>query len=206
MNWSKVNSTVRELYRRNGRDQMVHRVSLAEILARDPMPDVDAMTDEQLREYADEDCLAVPKGACREEVIELIREHKDKLWHARGRGAADLLELIARDGPHPLSILRNFYAYAKAIRPSCVMNASLAQLAVLGDDGKGARGSDGRATVSDRIKRLVELPIRKSGMRGFKAAFQKTETACANYSESARENKNRLGSDYLRLNGKKKAA
>jgi hypothetical protein len=209
MNWEKINSTVRELIRRNGREVSIHRLSLSEVLQREPMPDVDAMTDEQLREYADTDCIAIPKGACRDEVVELIREHKDKLWHARVRGFVDALDLIARDGPHPIAVARNFYAFAKAVRPQCVLDASLAELATLGGDGNGMRGGNGRATVSARIKRKVEKPMKDAGMRGYKLPFQKTETACESYRDSAMGNQNRHGKAFLEVQGqqqKRKAA
>ena len=90
-------------------------------------------------------------------------------------------------------------AVVKAIRPKLTLNMSCAQLAVLCDDGKG-RTSDGRATQSARIKRLYEEPIRKAGMRGCKAPFQKDQSAVAAYSHAQQGNQNRFGSDYLKLN------
>lgn len=208
MNWSAVDSTVRELFRKNGRTQVVQRTTLKEILAREPMPDVAAMTEVQLRGYALEDSIDVPSGASREEIVELIREYKDKLWHARARGFADALEFIGQDGPHPIEIVRNFCTFAQAVRPALLMDASLAQLATICGYGRehGDRKTDGRGTMAARFKRKCEEPIRKAGMKGFKFPFQKTESACDAYSDSAQGNQNRLGRDYLEETGKQKAA
>jgi len=201
MNWDRIDSTVRELFRMNGRsvgDARQARTPLSELVAKDPMPPLSEMTAPQLREFASDHHIAIEDGLEKWEIVEAIKEALEKNWDERVKGMRAILDYIAKDGPHPLSIVRNFCGVAKAVRAHCVLNASLRQLAVLCDDGNG-RSSDGRATQSARIKRLVEEPIRKTGMRGCKMSFQKSETACGKYSAAADGNKNRLGRDFLAL-------
>lgn len=203
MDWEKIDSTVREAFRKNGKEIGVHRGStpLSELIAKDPMPDVGAMTELQLCEYAADHHVAIAEGLSREEIIAAIQESLEANWEERTRGMVTMLDYIYADGPHPLAVFRRLVAVVKAIRPKLTLNMSCAQLAVLCDDGKG-RSSDGRATQSARIKRLYEDPIRKTGMRGCKATFQKDESAVAAYSHAQQGNQNRLGADYLELNGK----
>jgi hypothetical protein len=200
MDWDRVDSTVRELFRMNGRSigERHGRTPLSDLIAKDPMPPLSEMTAAQLCEFASDHHIAIEDGLERWEIIETIKEALEKNWDERVKGMRAVLDYVAKDGPHPLSIVRNFCGVVKAVRPQCILNASLAQLAVLCADGRGG-SSDGRATQSARIKRLFEEPIRKAGMIGCKASFQKSDSACRNYSASAEGNKNRLGSGYLAL-------
>lgn len=217
MNWEKVDSTVREAseaYRKNGREIYINRGRnpLSELIAKDPQPDMDAMTDLQLCEYAAEHHIAIAEGLSREELMDGIRSALEANWDERLWAFRGLLDYFFADGPHPLQVIRRVYAVAKAIRPQVILNMSLADLAVLCGDGErgarvdtpagpGQRKTDGRATQSARMKRLIEAPIKKLGMKGFKSSYEKDESAVEAYSESAKDNKNRLGRDYLALNG-----
>lgn len=207
MDWERIDSTVREAFRKNGKEVSVHRGStpLSELIAKDPMPDVGAMTELQLCEYAADHHVAIAEGLSREEIIAAIQESLEANWEERTRGMTAMLDYIYVDGPHPLAVYRRLMAVVKAIRPKLTLNMSCAQLAVLCNDGNG-RSSDGRATQSARIKRLYEDPIRKTGMRGCKATFQKDESAVAAYSLAQQGNQNRLGTEFLHLNGNGKHA
>jgi hypothetical protein len=134
-----------------------------------------------------------------------LKDASDKNWDERLKAIRGLLDYIFADGPHPLAVIRRIYGITKAVRPNCIIEMSLADLAVLCDDGRG-RSSDGRATQSARIKRIFEQPIRKAGMRGFKANFQKNESAGESYSRAQTGNKNRLGSDYLVMKNESKTS
>lgn len=211
MNWDKVDATVRAAYRKNGRDmhQPNGRTPLSELVAKDPVPDLDKMTELMLCDFAAEHHIAIGEDLTREEMIEAIKDALSKNWEERVRGMVRMLDYFYEDGPHPLAVIRRVMAVVKAIRPEILLNMSLAQIAVLCDDGKG-RTCDGRATVSERVKRLFEEPIRRSGMHGFKSGFQKTQSANHNYSQAGQGNQNRLGRDFLELSGqqqkKRKAA
>lgn len=206
MDWERIDATVRSLYRKKGSGGNFHdvvepgraRTPLSNLIAKDPLPDLDAMTEMQLCEYAAEHNIAIPQGLDRDELVDLVRTAIEVNWEERTRGMVATLDYIFADGPHPLAASRRLYAITKAIRPKCLLDMTCEQIAVLCDDGKG-RTSDGRATVSARIKRLFELPLKKAGMRGHKSSFQKTESAVEKYKESARNNQNRLGSAYLDL-------
>lgn len=205
MNWERVDATVRAAFRKNGHDMYRPngRTPLSDLVAKDPLPDIDEMTEIMLCDFAAEHHIAIGEGLNREEMIEAIKEALAQNWEERVRGMVRMIDYFFEDGPHPLAVIRRVLAVAKAIRPEAIHNMSLAQIAVLSDDGKG-RTCDGRATVSERIKRLFEEPIRKSGMRGFKTGFQKTDSANHNYSVAGQGNQNRLGKDFLELNGQQK--
>jgi hypothetical protein len=200
MDWEKIDSTVRELYRKNGKTIDAHcgRTPLSELISKDPAPVFDEMTVVQLCEFAADHHIAIGEGLERWELIETIKEALQTNWEERLRGMLKLLDYICADGPHPLDVYRRVVGIAKAIRPKCVLNASLRQLAVMCDDGKG-RSSDGRATQSARIKRLFEKPVREAGMHGCKVGYQKDQSAVVSYSDAQQGNQNRLGSEFLRM-------
>lgn len=202
MNWDRVDATVRAAFRKNGHDMYrPHgKTPLSDLVAKDPVPNIHEMTELMLCDFAAENHIAIGEDLTREEIIEVINDALSKNWEERVRGMVRMLDYFYEDGPHPLAVIRRVMAVAKAIRPEVLLNMSLAQIAVLSDDGKG-RSCDGRATVSERVKRLFEEPIRKSGMHGFKTGFQKTESANHNYSVAGQGNQNRLGRDFLELNG-----
>lgn len=198
MDWDLVDSTLRQTYRKNGKNKLDVRQSrtpLGALIAKDQLPDLDEMTEPQLCEYAGEHHIPTA-GVTREGLIETIRQANETNWEERLLAMRMLIDFLFADGPHPLAVVRRAYALAKAVRPQCIMNMSCASLAVLSDDGKGDT-TDGRATVSERIKRIFSEPIRKAGMLGSKASFQKTDSACGTYSDSAKGNQNRRGRDYL---------
>lgn len=208
MDWDRVDSTVRELYRKNGKQIDVHRgrTPLSDLIAKDAVPTFEEMTEPMLCEYAAEHHIAIDHGLDRFEIIETIKEALEKNWDERLKAMRGLLDNIFQDGPHPLAVVRRAFAMAKKIRPQCINDASLKQIAVLCDDGNGPRGTDGRATVSDRIKRMFEEPMKKVGTHGYKSNFQKTESANESYSNSAKGNQNRLGADFLALKKRKAEA
>jgi hypothetical protein len=200
MDWERIDSTVRQAYRKNGKELDTHRgarTPLSDLIAKDPFPDLHDMTEPMLCEFAAENHIAIEEGLSREEMIDAIKESLEVNWAERLRGMRGMLDYIYEDGPHPLCVYRRLMSVVKAVRPQLTLNMSCAQLAILCDDGKGTRKGDGRATVSARIQRLFDEPIKKAGMKGYKASFQKTESACANYSDSAQGNRNRLGRDFL---------
>jgi hypothetical protein len=200
MDWEKIDSTLRQAYRKNGKEFNVHRgaTPLTDLIAKDPLPDTGAMTAFALCEFAAEHHIAIAEGLSREEIIDAIHSALATNWEERARGMIAMLDYVYQDGPHPISVYRRLMAIVKAIRPSLALNMSCSQLAVLCDDGKG-RTSDGRGTQSARIKRLYEEPIRKKGMLGCKAPFQKDDSSGDSYSRAQQGNQNRLGSDYRKF-------
>lgn len=202
MDWERVDATVRTAFRKNGHEmyQPNGRTPLSDLIAKDPVPDMDEMTELMLCDFAAEHHIAIGEDLSREEMIEAIKDALQKNWEERVRGMVRMLDYFYEEGPHPLVVIRRIMAVVKAIRPALLLNMSCAQIAVLCNDGKG-RTSDGRATVSERIKRCFEEPIRRMGMRGCKASFQKSETAGDTYSHAGQGNQNRLGRDFLALKG-----
>lgn len=200
MDWERIDATVRTAFRKNGHDmyQPNGKTPLSDLIAKDPIPDMDEMTELMLCDFAAEHHIAIGEDLSREEMIEAIKDALAKNWEERVRGMAAMLDYFFEEGPHPLAVIRRVMAIVKAIRPALLLKMSCAQIAVLCNDGQG-RTSDGRATVSERTKRLFEEPIRRVGMRGSKASFQKTATASINYSTAAQGNQNRLGKDFLAL-------
>jgi hypothetical protein len=211
MDWERISTTVEVAYRRNGKEASTPRgrTPLSDLIAKDPVPDLDEMTEPQLLEFAAVHHIAIDREFERFDLIETIKDALDKNWDERLKAIRGMLDHIFADGPHPLAVVRRLYGLTKAVRPQCLMDMPLVDLAVLCNDGNG-HSSDGRATQSARIKRLFEEPIKKAGMRGCKAPFQKTTSACDKYAEKARGNQNRHGSGFLKINGsnhpKKKAA
>lgn len=198
MDLEAIDRTIRQAYRKNGREfsQEQGRTPLSDLIAKDALPEMSEMTEAMLCEFAAEHHIAIAEGLSREELVEAIRQALEINWEERTRGMVAMLDYFFADGPHPLLVVRRIFAIVKAVRPKLIFGMSLRQLAVLCDDGRGPF-SDGRATQSARIKRLFEEPIAKAGMRGTKASFQKTEAATAKYAARAKGNQNRLGKDYL---------
>src|SRR6266478_5009345 len=154
MDWEKIGSTLRgsvTAFRKNGReiDFRSSRTPLDDLIAKDPVPDVGKMTEAMLCEYAADHHIAIEAGLERWEMIETIKEALDKNYDERLKAIRGLLDYIFADGPHPLAVIRRVYGIVKAVRPQCIIGMSLADLAVLCDDGRG-RSSDGRATQSAR--------------------------------------------------------
>jgi hypothetical protein len=209
MNWDRAEAVVRQAFRKNGKDfeQVRGHTPLTDLIAKDPVPDMDEMTEQMLCQFAAEHHIAIPEGLDREELMDAIRTALETNWEERMRGFNAAVDYLFEEGPHPVLVYRRAAGIAKAIRPKLLMSMSAAQIAVLCDDGKG-RTCDGRATVVARIKRLFNEPIKKAGMRGFKAPFQKSEDAGHSYSGSAKGNQNRRGRDFLELapQRKRKAA
>lgn len=200
MDWERIDSTIAQAFRKNGHeipDVPRARTPLSELIAREPLPDLDAMTEQQMCEFAADHHIAVAEGLSREQLAESIKNALEQNWEERIRGMVGMLDYIYQDGPHPLAVYRRMTTIVKGIRPKLVFFMSFAELAVLCDDGKGET-CDGRATQQARFKRLFEKPIQKAGMRGFKAPHQKGASTSAGYSAAAQGNQNRLGKAYLR--------
>jgi fructose-specific component phosphotransferase system IIB-like protein len=202
MNLELIDSTLRRAYSKNGREMLQvrnARTPLSELIAKDSLPDLDEMTEHQLCEFAAEHHIAIDQGLTRLELIDVIKQSAQANWHERVKTLNTLLDFIFQDGPHPSDVVKRLYALAKRARPQCVANMSLADLAILcGEEAKGDRKTNGRATQSARLKRLFEKPIKDAKMKGFKAPYQKGASASPAYSESAKGNQNRRGSAFLR--------
>lgn len=198
MDWPRVDATIRHAYARNGHEHeaITQRTPLGDLMAKDPTPDLDGMSELQLCDYAAVHNIALGEGLARLELIEAIKLALEINWEERVRGMIGMLDYFYADGPHPLAVYRRATAIVKAIRPKLVLNMSCEELAILCDDGKGRTGK-GRATVSARIERIYNAPIRKKGMRGYKASFQKSDSAVHKYAAAQKGNQSRRGKDYL---------
>jgi hypothetical protein len=200
----KVESTIRHAYRRIGgkHEAVTYHSPLDDLLAKDALPDVGAMTEEQLLEEAAKQNVSVPESADRLEIIELLKDARDANWEQRVKGMRGMMQYCFADGPHPLKVLERVYAVAKAVYPDLILNMSQEALAVLCNDG-------GRATVSARIKRLYNEPVARAGMNGSHLPWQKSASAVQTYADRQRGNQNRKGKKFnerFNGNGARKAA
>lgn len=96
-----------------------------------------------------------------------------------------MLCFLAADGPHPGAIVRRFYALAKALRPELIGHMSVEEI--------GLMMGETPAAVSWRIKRIFSDYQRERGVKGFKAVFQKSDSAREAYARAQRGNNNRRG-------------
>lgn len=89
------------------------------------------------------------------------------------------------DGPHPGSVLRRVFAVLKAVSPELIVNMTLAEM--------GQMFGETKAAQSWRVKKIFTNYQRERGIKGFKAAFQKSEKARSAYSRAQQGNTNRAG-------------
>ncbi|HEX2099023.1 MAG TPA: hypothetical protein VHF69_00080 [Candidatus Synoicihabitans sp.] len=118
-------------------------------------------------------------------------EDAEGLMRARLETFYRFIDFAFADGPHPASVMRNFFAVVHALRPDALLNMSCRDIGLL----LGRTG----AAHSWRVKKLFSDFLKDHDARGFKARWQKSETATAAYSAAQRGNTNRRGT-------KKKAA
>lgn len=101
-----------------------------------------------------------------------------------------MLDYFFADGPHPGTVMRRVFAWAKALRSELLLNMSLDEI--------GKMFGEGRAAQSWRIKQLVTRPLKASGAKGSHLPWQKSPTAVEKYSASAIGNRNRRGGKKLK--------
>jgi hypothetical protein len=97
-----------------------------------------------------------------------------------------LLDYLAADGPHPGCVLRRYFAVVKALqREDLLCGMTLQELGLMFGETKAAQ--------SWRVKKIFSGYLRGAGAKGFKARFQKSETARAAYARAQLGNTNRRG-------------
>ena len=111
---------------------------------------------------------------------------EEEIYRVRCEAYVWLLDFFFADGPNPLEVVRRVLATVKAIKPELLGNMSCEDLAILCDDG-------GRATVSNRVKRLYSRFLEGHGAKVTKARFQKSAAAVERYRAAQKGNKNRKG-------------
>lgn len=130
----------------------------------------------------------------------LMREESgvedEQEWKIRGEAFWRFLEFVFEEGPEPLAILRRVYATTKAVAPHLLGDMSMEDIALLSGDG-------GRATVSARIFRIYNGKLKAAGMRGVKAACQKSDEARETYRQAQKGNRNRVKNQGRKRSGKK---
>lgn len=109
---------------------------------------------------------------------EVLEEHLIRLEAFRR-----LMSIFFADGPHPSDVMRRVYAFAKALRPELILNMSCEEV--------GAIFGETKASVSYRIKQLVNRPIMAHSGHGTQLPWQKSSSACATYAARAKGNTNR---------------
>lgn len=96
-----------------------------------------------------------------------------------------LVEFMASEGHTWRHLTAVAYCVAKALRPSLIAGMSLHDIAILsGDEG-------GRATPSDRGKRLFNRRLEKAGFKGCWTHYQKSPEVTEKYREAQMGNHNR---------------
>jgi hypothetical protein len=98
-----------------------------------------------------------------------------------------LVEFLLSEGKSWRLVTSTAFCLAKALRPHLVASMSLDDIARLSGD------AGGRATPSDRIKRLYTRRLEAAGAMGSFAHFQKSPSAVAAMSEAQMGNRNRRG-------------
>ena len=97
--------------------------------------------------------------------------------------ARELLYFLNADGQHPGALLRRVYILLKAITPEAIGDLTLTEIGMI--------FGETRAAVSIRVKRVFSSFQKKQGAKGFKAPFQRSETACVAMSRAQMGNRNR---------------
>ena len=90
------------------------------------------------------------------------------------------------EGPHPGTVMRRVFAFAKALCPDLMLNMSLHEVGLMFGETKAAAGW--------RIKQLINRPAQASGVHGHTLPWQKSASTVAKYASAARGNTNRRGS------------
>jgi hypothetical protein len=102
---------------------------------------------------------------------------------ARSEVLGMMIDFTLQNGPHPASVLKNFYALVHALRPSAMPNWTCQNYADLFGETKAAH--------SWRVKQLMERFVVARGARPIRARFQKAASATKNYSKAQKGNRNR---------------
>lgn len=116
---------------------------------------------------------------------EVDGESDDEVAELRRKILRHLLRFFFADGPHPGAVVRRVYAVAKPLTPELIMHMTCEDLANMLGETKAAH--------SWRILKIFSDYQRARGVKGFKAAFQKSESARAKYSRAQQGNSNRRG-------------
>jgi hypothetical protein len=109
-----------------------------------------------------------------------------------------LVEFLLSEGSSWRLVTSTAFCLAKALRPHLIASMSLEDIARLSGD------MGGRATPSDRIKRLYTRRLEAAGAMGSFAHFQKSPSAVAKMSEAQKGNRNRRRSTKRATRHKRK--
>lgn len=118
----------------------------------------------------------------KEEALDVQAERREAL--------SGLMRFFYADGPHLGAVVRRVVAIAKAVAPELISHMTVDDLALMLGETKAA--------TSWRIKKIFSDYQRERGVKGFKAAFQKSEKAVAAYSRAQQGNHNRRAKPKIR--------
>jgi len=130
---------------------------------------------------------STPRGY--EEIFALDEDAEmppsDYEMRQRALGAGAVLVWIASEGLHPKKLVRRLLVAGRACATEPFNLLTMEEAGLLGDEEK--------ATHSARCKVLSRM-MQRLGLKGFKIAGQKPESATAKYSAAAKGNRNRANS------------
>ncbi len=109
-----------------------------------------------------------------------------------------LATLMASEGKTWKACTAVAYCIAKSLRPQLIAGMSLHDIAILSGD------AGGRATPSDRTRRIVNRRLAAAGAKACSVHFQKPDQAVQKYSTAQLGNKNRAKSKKRKTNKKSK--
>lgn len=122
----------------------------------------------------------------------LAKEEAADVQEERRETLGVLLRYFFADGPHPGAVVRRLFAVAKAVAPELIVDMTVEELGLMFGETKAAQ--------SWRIKKIFSNYQRDRGVKGFKAAFQKSEHSTAAFSRAQRGNHNRRKKSAHKLN------
>jgi hypothetical protein len=112
-----------------------------------------------------------------------FRDEAEEVRLAQMEAVNRFIDFAFQDGPEPAQVMRNFFAIVHGVRPQALYSMSCDEIGLL--LGRTA------AAHSWRVQRIFSRMLQDSGAGGFKAAFQKTESARRAYSVAQKNNQNR---------------
>lgn len=121
------------------------------------------------------------RGALSEWYRELRREPD---FESVCETIARLIAFTLREGNRWRNVVSVAYCLAKALRPHLIAGMSLEDIAKLS-------GDSGRATPSDRVRRLYNRVVERAGGKGCQVHFQKSAAVVEKYGQAQLGNQNR---------------
>lgn len=142
----------------------------------------------QQRQGHQAEAVSVPQTL--EEFFDDLRNDEEEAILIKMETVNRFIDFIFQDGPHPAMAMRNMFAIVHAIRPEALLNMSSKEIGLLLDRTKAAH--------CWRVEQIISRILKKSGAKGYRTRFQKSESSRANYSKAQMGNHNRTKSTKRR--------